>query len=580
MLLLLVWHGSAMALKLDVQIQGLDGQEAELNNVQALLAIYQERDGEGLSVPRLLALHREAPEQIRKALAPFGYYRVEVEDALTEPRTQDGTWRASYRITTGDPVRIAEVNYAVTGPGADSTAFPNEFPMDVGDVLLHSEYEKAKSDLRYMATSEGYLDYRATRHRVLVDPVAYDAVIDMEIETGPRYYLGEVQFKQDLLEEDLLRRYVKFDPGAVYDPDLLLDLQARLLGTQYFKSVEIVPLRDQMGAGTRVPIDVVATRNKPNKYRVGVGFATDTGPRFTLDWQRRYLNRWGHKLHSQLQVSQRLSFINLDYRIPIRDPVRDYIAIKPDITYYDTSTRKGWVYQVQAAHSTVTPRGWRRNIGIDYRYEDYELNDVESGTSNEIVPNISWSKTVADDPINTRNGYRLKYTVLGTVEGIVSEASYLSGTVSFKWIKSLSEDFRLITRTDLGATLADSVADLPASRRFYTGGDNTIRGWGIDALGPIDPATGQVVGGRYLAVGSLELERRVTGPWGVALFTDFGNAFDPDYDQEFKQSVGLGLRYASPIGPVRLDLAFAVTKDNDNGGFPPARLHIVLGPDL
>ena len=103
--------------------------------------------------------------------------------------------------------------------------------------------------------------------------------------------------------------------------------------------------------------------------------------------------------------------------------------------------------------------------------------------------------------------------------------------------------------------------DLPASRRFYAGGDNSIRGWGYDALGPNDPVNDQTVGGRYLAVGSLELEREIVGPWSVAVFTDFGNAFDPEYQKQWEQSVGLGVRWRSPIGQVRLDLAFALTKD-------------------
>jgi translocation and assembly module TamA len=327
---------------------------------------------------------------------------------------------------------------------------------------------------------------------------------------------------------------------------------------------------------------VVATRNLPNKYRVGLGFATDYGPRFSVDWRRRYVNQWGHRFRTELQLAPALSQWNLDYRIPIQDPTRDYIVIKPQSTYYDLSTRKGWLHSLQVAHSTLTPGGWRRTAGIDYNYEDFDISDVQTGTSSELVPNISWTKTVADDPINTTRGYRLRYGILGAVEGVVSDASYLSGTVQFKWVRRFAEEYRLITRTDLGVTLAANLDELPLSRRFFAGGDNSIRGWGFDALGPTDPDTGEAVGGRYLAVGSLELERRIKGPWSAAVFTDFGNAFDPDYDQKFEQSVGVGVRWASPIGQVRLDLAFALTKDDDETsyGLPPARLHIVIGPDL
>jgi len=168
------------------------------------------------------------------------------------------------------------------------------------------------------------------------------------------------------------------------------------------------------------------------------------------------------------------------------------------------------------------------------------------------------------------------------MQGLISESSFLSGELQLKWVHRFTPQYRLITRADLGATLADSVDDLPASRRFYAGGDNSIRGWGFDALGPNDPQTDKTVGGRYLAVGSLELERHIKGAWSAAVFTDFGNAFDPDYEQSFAQSVGLGLRWASPIGQVRFDLAFALTTErgDDEDGLPPARLHLVIGPDL
>nr|WP_242470816.1 autotransporter assembly complex family protein [Thiocystis violacea] len=569
----------ALALKLEVRVEGLKGaQEA---NVLALLGIHRERDDAELTAARLEALHRAAPEQIREALAPFGLYRVNIEDHLERPPGDEGKWSARYRVEPGEPVKILSVDYQVSGEGATNPAFPKIFPMKPGDVLLHSAYEKAKSDIRYAATSEGYLDYQLTRHQVLIDPDAYAAHVLFHLDTGPEYRIGAVSFKQDLLDEDLLGRYVTFKPGDVYDPDVLLGLQGRLLGSEYYGEVEIVPLKDQAGPNHEVPIEIVAERNKANKYRVGLGYATDVGPRLTLDYRRRYLTRHGHKLRTELSLAPALSQWELDYRIPIQDPTRDYIIIKPRSSHYDTATRTGWIQSLQVAHSTLTARGWRRNIGIDYGYEDLYVNDVQMGAMNELVPNISWSKTVSDDPVNTSDGYRLKYTVMGAMDGVISQESYLSGLVQFKWVRRFATDYRFITRTDLGATWADSLDALPASRRFYAGGDGSIRGWGFDALGPNDPITNETVGGRYLAVGSLELERRIKGPWSAAVFGDFGNAFDPDYEQELAQSVGLGLRWASPIGQVRFDVAFALSKDQgDYDGLPPARLHIVIGPDL
>ena len=577
---LMLAAGNALAMRLEVKVTGLAGEQE--TNVLALLSIYQERTEADLTPARVEALHRLAPDQIRDALSPFGLYQVEVTDRLEVPSDPNGTWLATYAVVPGAAVKIGRVDYAVIGEGGDDPAFPKTFPMQVGDVLLHAKYEAAKSDLRSRASSGGYLDYNLVRHRVLVDMVAYEAIVEFELDTGPRYYLGKVSFKQDLLNDKFLRSFVNFEPGVVYDPNLLLALQGRLLGTEYFSDVEIVPRKDATGDDTLVPIEVVATRNKRDKYRIGAGFTTDTGPRVSADWRRRYVNQWGHNFRTELQLSPVLSQWSFDYRIPIQDPTRDYIIIKPQSTWSNINTQKGWLNSVQVAHSTLTPSNWRRTVGIDYTYEDYEISDIQTGISSELAPNISWSKTVADDPINTKRGYRIRYGLLGAVEGVISNASYLSAALQLKWIRGFADKYRLITRADLGVTLAEDLTELPASRRFFTGGDNTIRGWGYNALGPTEPFSDDTVGGRYLGVGSLELERTIRGPWSAAVFTDFGNAFDPDYENKFQQSVGFGVRWASPIGQVRVDLALPFTQnDYEIGdGWPPARLVFVIGPDL
>jgi translocation and assembly module TamA len=558
---------------LRVTVEGLEGQQEK--NVLALLGIYQEQNDSGLTVPRILALYRRAPDQIRDALAPFGLYRVQVEDNLDRPEDPNGRWVASFRVDPGEPVKIGSVDYRITGPGASNPAFPETFPLQPGDVLLHADYDKAKSQVTSVASEQGYLDAELLRHIVLIDPVAYTAHVEFHLDTGPRWYLDGVSFDQDLLADDFLEKFVDFAPGDVYDPDLLLGLQGRLIGTEYFSNVEIVPLKDQAGPDRRVPVRVVAERNKANKYRVGVGYATDLGPRFSLDYRRRYIGRRGHKLKTEIEIAPVTQSFVAEYRIPVRDPVSDYVQIRPEVYSFDTASRQGTLFKLGALQSVLTPSGWRRNLGLDYRYEDYEVADDDSDSFNGLVPNASWSRVVADDPINTKNGHRIRLLLQGTARNVLSETSYLSGSLSYKAIRTLGSGNRFIGRANVGATWASSVQDVPASQRFFAGGDNSIRGWGLDALGPRDPQTGSIIGGRYLAVGSLEYQRSIKGPWSGAVFTDFGNAFDPDYNADWEQSAGLGLRFATPIGPVRLDVAYAITKEP--AGF---RLHVGLGPDL
>ncbi|CAD7852970.1 MAG: Outer membrane component of TAM transport system [Olavius algarvensis Gamma 1 endosymbiont] len=289
-LLVLPMAWEVRALELEVRVRGLTGKREQ--NVLALLKIYREREDEGLSVPRIAVLHRRAPDQIRKALAPFGLYRVRVEGTLSRPTSGNGAWVADYRVAPGEPVKVGAIDYLVTGPGKDNF-FPKVFPMEKGEVFLHSEYNKAKDKVRDLVTRQGYSDYKLVRNRVRIDLRAYQAIIEFHLDTGHRYYLGDVRFIQDLLHDYYLRRFVGFELGEPYDPEKLLTLQGRLIGMGYYKKVKIVPRKDLAGEKRIVPIEVIATPNKANKYRVGLGYATDVGSRTTLEWRRRYLTRRG-----------------------------------------------------------------------------------------------------------------------------------------------------------------------------------------------------------------------------------------------------------------------------------------------
>lgn len=554
-----------------VTLDGLEGEEKK--NALALMGIEQRADDQDLSDFLIQSLHQRAPEQIQKALQPFGYYQVKVVAKLKPPAAPGDPWEAHYQVERGEPVKLDAVDYEVSGPGKDNEAIPKTFSMAPGDRLIHAEFDEGVRKISDAASQNGYLDATLDPHRVVVDPDRNQAWAEVKMDTGPQYYLGAVTFKQDLLEDGFLERFVRFKPGDVYDPGKLLNLQASLLASEYYEQVEIVPRKEEAKDNV-IPLDVVASPNKPNKYRLGAGFATDTGPRLRFDWTRRYVGRWGHRMNTELTVSPALSYLRGEYRIPLEKPTQDLIFLRPNLEHYDTDTRQGTIGEFEVGHSTVISHGWRRILGVSFRYENYTDVDVDSNQSTELVPNLSLSKTVTDDPVVTRNGYRLQASLLGAADALLSSTSYLSAQISAKWIKSFSEDYRLITRANLGATLAKDVLDLPASRRFYAGGDNSIRGWGLDVLGPND-AEDKTVGGRYLGVGSLELERKIYGDWGAAIFYDFGNAFDPDYTAGFKQAAGAGLRWRTPVGLVRVDVAFKMGEPGNQ-----ARLHVVVGPDL
>ncbi len=220
------------------------------------------------------------------------------------------------------------------------------------------------------------------------------------------------------------------------------------------------------------------------------------------------------------------------------------------------------------------PGDWRETRFIDYIHEDYRVGD-ERGTSNLIVPGISW----AEQPLlltgRPRRGNRLNLRLSGTDEWLGSDTAFVQVETGGKLILPLGANARLLTRLEAGWTIKDDFSDLPFSVRYFAGGDGSVRGYDYKALGPTD-VDGNVIGGANKLVGSLEFDAQIYGNWSAAVFVDSGNAFNSFSDMSLKTSVGGGIRWYSPLGPVRFDVGVPLDRDAPDSW----RIHISLGPDL
>ena len=547
-----------------VELTGIDGDEEK--NVEAFLSIYRERESEGLQESRVRRLHELAPQQIEEALAPFGRYRVAVQGELTPGA--DGHWVARYQIDPGPQIPIGAVDVRITGAGS-AEPNPPQVALKTGEPFTHAAYETAKTKLKGFARERGYLDARFERSGVEIDLEAYRADIELDLATGPRFYFGEIRFEQETFDPAFLRKFVDVSPGEPFSDNALLGLQSALINTDYFSQVEVHP-RAGDAVDQRVPVNVSLTPNKPNRYRVGLGYGTDTGVRGTFDWTRRYIGTQGHSAGVELMLSPAIQRLDGFYRIPLENPRKEFAQFRASAERYDTDARKGTLASLRAEHNTFFER-WQQILAVDLDYE-VPQDDLESEYYN-LIPNAAWTWKVLDDPIFTRRGVRADFKIQGSYAGLLSSSSFLQGYTRVKAIYPPLDDMRLIARAELGATLADSVADIPTSRRFYAGGDNSVRGYAYEELSPTLP-DGEKTGGKNLVFTSLEVDRRVTGDWFAAAFVDAGNAFNDFGQMDIKPSAGVGVRWLSPIGLIRFDVAKPL---QDNGD---VRIHLVIGPDL
>jgi translocation and assembly module TamA len=567
-LILLFGARGAWALNVRVEVSGLDSTLKD--NVLAFLSVEQEKSRETLSEARLRLLHDRAEDEIRKALQPFGYFKPQIQRSLTQ---DDDGFRVRYTVQPGPPIELAEVDFQVMGEGADNPAIGADFTLRKGDILDQGVYESAKQRVLSNTIEQGYLDARYVQHRVDVDLKNYRASIVLHLDTGMLFRFGTVHFQQDKMDPEFLAKYVTFHPGDPFSQEALLNLQAQLIDSEYFKRVEVYSRREGV-EGDQVPIDIKLEPNKRNRYRIGLGYSTDTGPRVRLDWKDRRIGREGHRMRTEFLVSEPESTLTSEYIIPLDRPTVDMVRFGASVEHFNTDTQQGSKALLNATQSISLDKGWRRSLGVEYLYEDYKLSDQED-KARLLYPFVDFLRIKSDKKPRVQKGKRLNFRLEGASASIVSSTSYATAYASGRFIDDLGEsDWRLLSRLELGATWTRDLLQLPPSKRFFTGGDNTVRGFTYESLGPKN-ASNEVIGGRYLAVGGLELDHPIQGKWSGAAFFDAGNASDSEYDSTIAYGLGLGLRWTSPVGPIRIDLARGLMEDERHW-----RLHIMVGPEL
>lgn len=571
-LLVALFFNSAPAhagLAVKVEIDGIS--DILLNNVRASLSIEQQKLDPNLTEDQLQRLHQRATAEIAKALQPFGYYQPQIQSSL---RFADGKWLARYQVDPGPPVHVTALDIQVEGDGANDPEFKSltaAFPVHSGDVLNHPLYEQGKQNFQRFATEHGYFDFKWLKNEIAVTPLANSAFITLHIDSGPRYRFGEVSFHQDALRPELLARFVPFKAGDPYNTAKLLDLQNALSDSDYFSNVEINPRRD-LSQDRRVPVDVILVSRYQHRYTAGVGYGTDTGPRGKLGWENRRINDRGHRFSTEYKVSEISDSFTARYSVPIRNPSTDQFAITSSWSNDHPETSQSETFLLGVSRSIDRGSNWLETTYLNYQTESYSVGG-DHGDSVLLMPGITWSKISADNRIYPLRGLRLLLDVRGAHPDLISNAQFVQVRAQAKFVHKIFGEGRLLLRGDVGATRFGAIRNLPTSVRFFTGGDQSVRGYAYNSLAPRN-AAGQVVGGEQLLVGSIEYEQRFAEKWSAALFYDTGNAIN-NWQEALKEGVGFGVRWLSPIGPIRFDLAWAISEPGT-----PKRLHINVGPDL
>ena len=575
-----------------------------------------EFSGAGENQPQFQVI-RLLPDQDVGDIFNHGLYeetKNRISDAATNNGYFDSYWRlhdvkvaqpqntvdVNLRYETGERYKLGPVEFRMSDPS-------QPFPIDM-DVLQSMVSWEDGADYTFWRvnglannlTNSRYFNY------TLVDAIHPDPV-EKALELPPDIQAlvdqqkiseseASVQDKKRVASAKEVTQSVADETQFAGQEETEGDENLRQMRAQQeTKQSEEERLKIQAREEKKVPVIVTLNADRLNSAELGAGYGSDTGARLRAQYRRAIVNRRGHSFDANMEVSQIRQSIDGRYNIPYHDPINDYISI---VGGYEREERddvaQGNSLKIESAVAGADriikrPRGsWQHTFGLRYRLDQItqqgtintnEIPDAFIANANDqqqsLLLGYEASLATSDKRVNPGKGFKQTYKVELGSESLLSDADMAILNAGWRFIYSLGENdsHQFVGRGDLGYILTQDFSKVPYNLRYFTGGDQTVRGFDYKSLSPEE--NGFKIGGQALAVGSLEYNYQFKEGWRAAIFSDVGNAYDKDFNTPTAYSVGLGLRWASPIGPIRIDVASGISDDNH-----PIRLHFFIGSQL
>ncbi len=553
-------HVLAATQTLNVNIAGV--ADPLRKNILERLTVLQDSYGKELTVNDVQLFYKNAPQNIRSALEPFGYFKAKIR---AQQLTHNGNqWTANFTITPGPILFIVDVDTKLSGEGQNDPELQKllaDFPLKSGQPFQSEAYEKAKDTLFQTANNQGYLQAVLVAKEVRINLSTYTASIVLHMNTGSRFYFGPVTFSSSPFATDFLQRFVTFKQGEPFSSKTLLKLQEDLSKSHYFEEVSVTP--DVNAAKNNiVPIHVFLNVPKAKQYKIGLGYGTFTGARVTLGADYRRIGDSGQHFTVQVKASSVLSGLAAKYFIPGRNPLTDQYTFGANAQKFTPKNGHSFSENFSASY-IKNINDWQHNFTLNYLIERFQVEKQRSKISRLLYPSYGLSRIKSDNLINPHFGSSINFILQGASDQI-STTSFIQSEIKGKYIFSPSDASRVILRGDLGYTAVNDLARLPLTLRYFAGGLGSVRGYNYSSIGP----------GRYLETASVEYQHRLYGDFSGAVFYDVGTATNHFNDKLFRGE-GVGVIYNSVVGPVSVYLGRAMSKRGK-----PFTVELSIGPDL
>lgn len=569
-----VQNNSAATNNLAVKIN-LDKENKDLEaKIISSLSLSKEQDN--ISEDRIGLLFSVAQKEINELLAANGYFNSKIGGKLKRKEV-------SFDVMLGDPVIIKESSIKIIDPNNaidETNKILDINKIEQGKILVTANYEAVKEEILAELIDLGYLKAKFSEHVIKLDKEQNSAFISLKIKLGNRFYFGDVRFISDKYSDDLLKSYIPFSKRAPYTAKNLEKLRESFLNSGFFTKVRLYPKPNLTSKGNNiVPVQVKLVEKLNNRYQGSIGYGTNTGYRGSVGWLRRHIGKKGMTLNTTAQISGISKSAHAALSIPSQEPNKTMYYLKSNLV--EEKINKHFSRKVEfIAERAQDLENISRNINLYYIDELYKTKPTDpKDRSRFLLPEFKyhWKKSTEE---YFCCGQSFGFRTRAGINEFISETDLLQVDADYKYILGITKNTRIIFRVEAGSIFANDFEKVPVSMRYYTGGDNSVRGFAYKSVGPreIDnDGTEVVVGGRHKLLTSIELERRIKESISLAGFVDAGKAYNHFDEQPWSVGSGVGVRFLSPLGSLKIDVATPVSNRLSSRKI---RLHIGFSKDL
>ncbi|MEO5330791.1 MAG: autotransporter assembly complex protein TamA [Magnetococcus sp. YQC-5] len=547
-----------------VTFQGLE-QHAELADLLREIAVTVKRQKDP-PISRFLLLRRAHNDQklFINALKSQGYFDGHAGVAIFG---RNSPYEVIFRIEPKTRYHLADPILRITPPDA-SFKPPTWAKLGLvqGNPVETARIIKAETDLLQHALEQGYPWAKAGKRRVRSQPEKQLIVVEYLLELGRRVQLGSVRIQGNAgVDESFLRRRIPWQAGVWYHPKRLDETRQALVSTGLFSLVRLQLAKNPDPQGFW-PLEVELKERKHRTWRAGAAFSTDRGAVLNGGWEHRNLRNAGERLRTEANLGIATMTWNSSYDIP------DFRQRGQKLRFsgkFEQAVEEAYEnISMDLGAGLVRPLfgpGGEGSLTLNYRLSNVlELSTQREKSYSVASMPLGVSLDRSNDPLDPSHGWRFSTEIAPHLAVTGESAKYLRwnnrGSVYYPW-PGIS-DLVLAGRGELDVTFGAERDAIPVDSRLYAGGGSSLRGYGQQLASPLD-ATGKPMGGASLLALSTEVRYRLTESFGMVAFVDAGRAFAatvPAKELNLLYGTGLGLRYITPIGPLRLDVALPMQR--------------------